>query len=365
VTTLSEIISHIEQFAPPAYQESYDNSGLLTGNPEMDITGALICLDSTEEVIDEAIKNGCNLVIAHHPIIFSGIKKLNGKNYVERTVIKAIRNEIAIYAAHTNLDNIFAGVNNKICSKLGLTNLSILSPGKGLLKKLITFAPAESAEKVRNALFAAGAGAISNYTECSFSMEGSGTFRGNKFSDPVIGEKGIREQVREERIEVIYEKFLEQKLLRSLREAHPYEEVAFDIYQLDNQFQNAGSGMSGVLEKPMKTVQFLEFLKKTMNTGPIRHTKIISENVQKIAVCGGSGSFLINDAIRAGADVFITSDLKYHQFFDAEGKIMIADIGHYESEQFTKDLIYELLKEKFPKFALRLSELNTNPINYF
>lgn len=362
---LSGIIQFLESLAPPSYQESYDNSGLLTGSPEMNITGALICLDSTEIVIDEAIQSGCNLVIAHHPIIFSGIKKLNGKNYIERVIIKAIKNDIAIYAIHTNLDNVYNGVNRMICERLGLMNLKILAPKSGILKKLVTYCPEKETDKIKNALFKAGAGNIGNYDECSFGVKGIGTFRGNEHSNPVVGTRGIRHEEHEVRVEVIFEGHKQSEILHALNSNHPYEEVAYDIYSLDNQYNNVGSGMIGELNEPMDQQTFLTHLKSSMKTSCIRYTSLSKQNILKVAVCGGSGSFLLKEAIKARADVFVTSDFKYHQFFDSEGKIMITDIGHYESEQFTKELIYTHLKQNFSTFALRLSEHNTNPINYF
>ncbi len=330
----------------------------------MEIRGALICLDSTEPIIDEAIATNCNLVIAHHPIVFSGLKKLTGKNYVERTIIKAIRNDIAIYAIHTNLDNVSTGVNQAICNRLGIKNTRILSPKSGILKKLVTYCPEDHSGKVLAALFSAGAGGIGNYDECSFSTNGTGTFRGNESSNPVVGEKGVRHNEPENRIEVIFRDFDQQKILKALRDAHPYEEIAYDVYTLDNQYNLVGSGMIGELEKSLPVKEFLELLKNRMQTGCIRYTHF-AKTVSKVAVCGGSGSFLLGDALKAGADAFVTADFKYHQFFDADEKILVADIGHYESEQFTKELIYSELKGKFTTFALRLSEHNTNPINYF
>ncbi len=362
---LATIIHLLEQLAPLYYQESYDNSGLITGSPEMEITGALICLDSTEEIIDEAIAKGCNLVISHHPIIFSGLKKLNGKNYVERTIIKAIKNDIAIYAIHTNLDNVLAGVNQEICNRIGLVNTSILVPKSGILKKLVTYCPENQVEVIKSALFQAGAGNIGNYDECSFTVTGTGTFRGNADSNPAVGEKGKRHHEPEARIEVVFEIQNQRKIVESLLSAHPYEEVAYDIYSIDNQHKNVGSGMIGELEKALPVEEFLKLVKTRLSTNCIRYTKTSKTSVKKIAVCGGSGSFLLPMALKSGADAFITADFKYHQFFDAEGKLVIADIGHYESEQFTKELIYSFLNGKFTTFALRLSELNTNPINYF
>lgn len=362
---LSTLLSALETWAPPALQESYDNAGLITGHRDMDITGAVICLDSIEAVIDEAIRLGFNLVIAHHPIVFSGIKKLNGKNYVERTLLKAIRNDIAIYAAHTNLDNIQLGVNREICDRLGLLNPRILSPKPGMLKKLVTYVPVAHADQVREALFSAGAGAIGNYDHCSFNLTGTGTFRGNTDSNPVMGIKGELHREQEERIELIFEGFREKQVLQALRNSHPYEEIAWQCFGIDNPNQQIGSGMMGEFSENIDYQIFLNKLKTTFKTGCIRYTTPPERPVRKVAVCGGSGSFLLQEALNQGADAFVTADFKYHQFFDAEGKILIADIGHFESEQFTMDLFYRFLNGKFPKFALRLTEIPTNPVRYF
>ncbi|CAN5616156.1 Nif3-like dinuclear metal center hexameric protein [soil metagenome] len=362
---LSSIIAALEDLAPSSLQESYDNAGLITGHEQQDITGILVCLDSTEAIIDEAIHKGCNLIVAHHPIVFSGIKKLNGKNYVERTIIKAIKNEIAIYAIHTNLDNVMNGVNRKIAETLGLENLKILSPTAGKLKKLVTYVPHAQLEEVRDALFTAGAGTLGNYDQCSFNLEGSGTFRAGVNANPYVGKIGERHTENETRIEVIFEDWKENQILKALKTNHPYEEIAFDIYSLNNSHLQIGAGMIGELNEPISTPDFLNQLKIRMNAQGIRHTKAIQPFIKKVAVCGGSGSFLLKNAIAAGADVFVTSDFKYHQFFDADDKILIADIGHFESEQFTIDLIGAYLREKFTKFAVHLTELNTNPINYY
>ena len=361
---LQEIIQILEQKAPLSLQESYDNSGLITGNKEMEITGALVCLDSIESIIEEAIRLKFNLVIAHHPIVFSGLKKINGKNYVERTIIKAIKHDIAIYAIHTNLDNVYAGVNQKICEKLGLVNTRILS-SKGELKKLVTFAPSSDAAALRNAMFNAGAGRIGNYDECSFSVKGEGSFRAKPGAKPFLGTVGERHIEGEERLEFIIEAHLEQEIVAALKQHHPYEEVAYDVYALSNQYQLTGSGMIGELKESMSVKDFLFTLKSSMLTNCIRYTNNVSSKVSKVAVCGGAGSFLLPAALAENADIFITSDFKYHQFFDADNRIVIADIGHYESEQFTGEIIHDLLKEKFPTFAVRLSEINTNPVNYY
>ncbi len=361
---LREITDCIEAFAPLAYQESYDNAGLICGNKNMDITSALICIDSTEEVIDEAIELGCNLVIAHHPIVFKGLKKFNGANYVERVIIKAIQHNVAIYAAHTNLDNVHNGVNAKIAQKLGLVNCRVLSPQKNILKKLITFCPSDKAENVRKALFEAGAGGIGKYDECSFNSEGFGTFRAGKGTNPFVGEIGKQHKELEQRIETVFPTYLESKVLKALFSSHPYEEVAYDIYNLNNEVNTLGAGMIGELENEVKEEAFLAFVKEKMHAHGIRYTALRNKPIKKVAICGGSGSFLLEVAIKAGADIFISADFKYHQFFDAENRIVIADIGHYESEQYTMELFSDLLKENFNTFALHLSKINTNPINY-
>ncbi|MBK6985500.1 MAG: Nif3-like dinuclear metal center hexameric protein [Bacteroidetes bacterium] len=362
---LKTIITEIEKFAPLAYQESYDNCGLLTGHKEQEVTGAILCLDCIEAVVDEAIQKNCNLIIAHHPIIFSGLKKLNGTNYIERTIIKAIQNNIAIYACHTNLDNVKLGVNKKIADKLGLINQQILSPKKSLLKKLVTFVPATHLEIVRESLFNAGAGNIGNYDSCSFILEGTGSFRGNENSNLFIGEKGKLSLEKETRLELIFETVNEATIISALKQNHPYEEVAYDIYQLENSYQNIGSGMVGELEKPISETEFLENLKSIFKVKVIKHTALTNKRIKKVALCGGSGSFLLKNAINSKSDIYISSDFKYHEFFDAENQILVADIGHYESEQFTTEIFYEIISNKFPTFASYLTETNTNPVNYF
>jgi len=361
---IREIISYLESVAPPIYQESYDNAGLIIGDPEMAITSALITLDVTEAVIDEAIEVGCDLIIAHHPIVFKGIKRLNGSTYVERCVIKAIKNDIAIYAAHTNLDSIIGGVNSKICEKIGLTNLKILSPVKDQLLKLVTFIPDEHLDQVRDALFAAGAGAIGNYDKCSFSAIGTGSFRGGEEANPYVGEIGEFHFEKEIRFETIIPKYLKNNIIKALLKSHPYEEVAYDIYPLENSLQEVGAGMIGELPGAENEIEFLTRLLQIFECKTLRHTYLLGKPIKKVAICGGSGSFLLSAAIAAGVDIFVTADMKYHDFFDAEEKIVVADIGHYESEQFTKELFYEILIKKFPNFALRLSEVKTNPVLY-
>jgi len=362
---ISSIIDVLESFAPPAYQESYDNSGLIIGDATQKCKGILCTLDATEDVIREAIAMGCNLVVAHHPIVFSGLKKINGKNYVERAIIAAIKNEIAIYAIHTNADNILEGVNDAIASKLGLLNRKILSPKKNLLAKLITFVPLDYLAIVRQALFEAGTGNIGNYNEVSFSSEGVGTYTANEKANPFLGEKGKNHEEAERRLEVIFPIHSQRNVIKALKNAHPYEEVAYDIIPLANEYQEVGSGLIGNLSEPLTEIEILVKIKEAFGLKVIKHTPLLGKPVSKIAVCGGSGSFLIKDAIGAGADIYITADVKYHEFFDADNRIVIADIGHWESEQFTVDLLIDILSTKFPTFAVLKSEVNTNSIRYF
>jgi len=361
---IKDITTCIEEIAPLNYAESFDNVGLLIGNYNTQVTGVLVTLDTLENIVDEAIEKKCNLIVSFHPIIFSGLKKLNGSNYVERIVLKAIKNDIAIYAMHTALDNSFQGVNAKICEILGLQNKKILIPQKNTIKKLTTYVPNNNAEEVRLALFNAGAGNIGNYDNCSYNTEGYGTYRGNENSNPTIGKKGILHKEEETFISVIFEKHNEKNILSALFSSHPYEEVAYDIVPLDNFNQEIGMGMIGELKTEKNELDFLNFLKKTMNAKGIKHSKLVGKPIKKVAVLGGSGSFAINNAIAANADIYVTSDIKYHEFYKAENKLIIADIGHYESEQFTKNLLVDILTKKFPNFAIILSNKNTNPIYY-
>ena len=362
---IAEIVQFLETIAHPSLQEGYDNTGLLTGNLQWECTGVLVCLDSTEEIINEAKEKGANLVIAHHPIIFGGLKKINGKNYVERTIISAIKNDIAIYAIHTNLDNVLQGVSGKMAEKLELEKVEILQPKPRQLKKLIVFAPEKDAEKVREAIFAAGAGHIGNYSECSFTSKGTGSFKPEEGANPTDGEFGKRHTGEECKLEFIFPPHSEAAIIQAMKAAHSYEEVAYDVLELSNFVNSIGAGLIGQLKEPVSTDVFLGILKERFNLSVIKYTAFLKKEVQKVAICGGTGSFLTKVAIGAGADVFITGDVKYHEFFDADGKIVLADIGHYESEQFTMDLICELVQEKFINFAVRKTEKITNPVHYW
>jgi dinuclear metal center YbgI/SA1388 family protein len=362
---IKEILAVLDELAPSSYQESYDNAGLITGDSDLACTGVICALDATEEVIMEAKRKGCNLVVAHHPIIFAGLKKITGRNYVERAVIAAIKNDIAIYAIHTNLDNLVTGVNSRMAEKLGLQNRKVLLHKQNNLMKLIVFVPVSDAARVREALFKAGGGSIGKYTECSFTTRGKGTFTPGEGTNPHTGSQGKREETEEEKIEIIFPAYLKEKLIGAMTESHPYEEIAYDIIALNNYFQEVGSGLIGELADPMEITAFLELLKKQFGLSVIRHTPVVSEVIKKVAVCGGAGSFLIKSALSAGADVYVTADVKYHEFFDAENRMMIADVGHWESEQFTIDLLHEVLHSKFTTFAVLKSEVRTNPVHYF
>lgn len=362
---IAAVISFLETIAPLSLQEHYDNAGLITGDPSWECSGIICSLDATEDVVEEAVKKKYNLVIAHHPIIFSGLKKINGKNYVERTIIKAIKNDIAIYAIHTNLDNVIEGVSGRMALLLGLKNTSVLSAKEQVLRKLFTFVPVDKADAVRQAIFDAGAGQIGNYSECSYNSEGFGTFKGNEGTDPYVGEPGQLHREPEIKLEVIFPAHLEKKIVAELKKAHPYEEVAFDIIPVTNQHPGIGAGLVGELENPVSEPVFLEQLKESFNLEVVRHTALRNKEVRKVALCGGAGSFLISKALAAGADFFITGDIKYHEFFDANGRIVVADIGHFESEQFTINLLQEILAQKFPTFAVLKTEVKTNPVHYF
>ncbi|MFY0603458.1 MAG: Nif3-like dinuclear metal center hexameric protein [Flavobacteriaceae bacterium] len=362
--TIREVANYIEELAPLSYAEDFDNVGLLVGNYTTKVSGVLVTLDTLEETVDEAISKNCNLIVSFHPIIFSGLKKLNGNSYVERVVLKAIKNDIAIYATHTALDNSKLGVSAKMCDVLGIENPQILVPKKRIIHKLTTYVPSKNANELKNALFTAGAGNIGNYDRCSFSKEGIGTYRGNHNSNPTLGKKGVMHTEKEVEISVTYERKNEQQILTALQKNHPYEEVAYEIVVTENVHQNIGMGMIGEFSSPMSEKNFFSFVKETMKTNCIRHSASLGKTIKKVAVLGGSGSFAITDAIRSGADAYISADFKYHDFFKAEGKILLMDVGHYESEQFTKNLLVEYLTKKITSFAIILSEKSTNPIYY-
>jgi dinuclear metal center YbgI/SA1388 family protein len=364
--SIADIIRFLESMAPPSYQESYDNAGLLTGSGSWECTGVLTTLDATEEVVMEAVSCRCNLIVTHHPIIFGGLKKITGRNYVERTVIAAIKRDIAIYAIHTNLDNVVAGgVNGRIAQQLGIEGGRPLLPREGTLQKLYCFVPVDHLEAVRAAVFAAGAGQIGNYGECSYAVEGTGTFTGGEGTQPFVGQPGSRHYEKEARLEVILPAHLSRQVVRAMIAAHPYEEVAYDLVPLANTHPGVGSGLIGELPAEMGEKAFLDLVRQAFAVPVIRHTRLTGRPVKRVAVCGGAGSFLISKALAAGANFYITSDVKYHEFFDANDQMVVADIGHFESEQFTVDLLFEVLQKKFRSFAILKSVIKTNPIKYY
>ncbi|PLX13969.1 MAG: Nif3-like dinuclear metal center hexameric protein [Marinilabiliales bacterium] len=361
---IKKLTTELEKIAPLNLQESYDNSGLIIGNPMAEINKALICLDVTPEVINEALSTKCDIIIAHHPIIFKGLKRITGASLVEEVVYKAIKNDIAIYAIHTNLDNVSDGVNSMLAEKLGIKNPSILSAGISRLNKIVTFCPSKNAEDIREAMFSAGAGHIGNYDNCSFNSEGKGSFKALEGTNPYVGKQGKVHFENETRIETVVPDYKTNIVVNALIEAHPYEEVAYDIYPLDNIHKKTGAGMIGKLDKPMSITDYLQLVKKALNIKYLKHNKLINKQVETVAICGGSGSFLIDKAARQKADLYISGDIKYHEFFEHQGIMTIVDAGHYETEQYTKELIHAILTKKFPNFAIRISETNTNPVSF-
>lgn len=361
---IKEIVSALDRFAPLPLQDGFDNAGLQIGLTEAEATGALLCLDVTEAVLDEAIALGCNLVISHHPLIFKGYKSITGKDYVERCILKAIRNDMVLYAAHTNLDNAKGGVNYKIAEKIGLKHLQVLEPKRNSLLKLVTFVPTEQAERVRKALFAAGCGNIGGYDSCSYNLKGEGTFRAGENTHPFCGSIGELHREEEVRIETILPSYKKGEVVRALLSAHPYEEPAFDLYPLENEWTQAGAGIVGELETPETELEFLKRIKMIFEVECVKHNRLTGREIQKVALCGGAGAFLIPQAICSGADIFITGEIKYHDYFGHEDEILLAEIGHYESEQYTKEIFYSIIRDLFPNFALHLSKINTNPIKY-
>lgn len=360
---VADLVSLFEQYAPSLYQESYDNTGLLLGDPQAEVKSVLLSVDVTEALLDEAIAGGDNVVVAHHPLIFSGVKKITPENEIGRCIIKAIRHQIALLAVHTNLDNIAGGVSYRMAAQLGLSGISMLAPLSAHLYKLCVFVPEEASEQVRNALFEAGAGSLGTYDACSFNTTGQGTFRAGEKANPYVGKPGELHREDEVKIEVILPAHLKNRVVQSMRNAHPYEEVAYDLLRLENTNDQVGSGALGCLDSPVSMAALMARIKQVFQVQAIRHSPADKEQVvKKIALCGGSGSHLIPAAKKQGVDVFISADIKYHHFFEADNNMTILDIGHFESEQCTKEIFYEILSEKKCNFAVRLAKTNTNPI---
>lgn len=361
---IKEIVAALERFAPLPLQDGFDNAGLQVGLTEEEVTGALLCLDVTEAVVDEAIALGFNLIVSHHPLLFKPLKRISGRNYIERCVMKALRNGIAIYSAHTNLDNAPHGVNAKIAAKLGLTRLQILAPKEANLLKLVTFVPVAQAEEVREALFAAGCGSIGNYDACSYNVQGEGTFRAGAGTHPFCGKEGELHTEKEIRVETVLPSFKRNQAIAALLEAHPYEEPAYDVYALQNEWQQAGSGIVGELPEEESEIDFLQRLKRTFEVGCVKHGRLTGKTIRKVALCGGAGAFLLPNALQAQADVYITGEMHYHDYFDYETLMLVAEIGHYESEQYTKELFYDFFTQQYPSMKVQITTINTNPIQY-
>ncbi len=362
---LHQIIQLIENFAPKSYQESYDNSGLLVGEMSSEINGALLCLDITEEIIDEAVERNCNLIISHHPLVFKAIKRFSKDTYINRCLHKAIKNDIALYCCHTNIDSVRGGVSFKIAERLNLKNPKVLSPIQNDFVKLVVFAPVENYVEVADAMCEMGGGAIGNYDNCSFACDGIGTFRGNTASNPAIGNVGEITSVNERRIEVIIPRHKVVAAMQKVRSVHPYEEVGYDVYPLINSNPDVGLGVVGTLEKPMSTTDFLSFVAQRLDCKVIRHSQIIKNEISKVALCGGSGSEFVSKAISQKADIYLTADFKYHDFFVEKNLITIADIGHFEGEKYTLGIFYDIISKKMPNFAIHCTNKEQNPINYF
>ena len=361
---IKEIINALETFAPLPLQDGFDNAGLQVGLTDAEAAGALLCLDVTEAVVDEAIALGCNLIVSHHPLIFRGYKSITGRDYVERCIMKAIKNDIVIFSMHTNLDNAPQGVNWKMAEKIGLTGLEILEPKDNMLLKLVTFVPTEKADEVRRALFDAGCGCIGNYDSCSYNLEGKGTFRAQESCRPYCGKIGEFHIEKETRIETVVPTFRKNEVLKVLLAVHPYEEPAYDFYPLQNSWNQAGSGLVGELEEAETESEFLSRIKKIFEVGCVKHSRMNGRLIRRVALCGGAGAFLLPKATGAHADVFITGEVKYHDYFSYENNILIAEIGHYESEQYTKEILYSIIREKFPTLEVNMTRVNTNPVKY-
>lgn len=363
-TTVKEIANALEKFAPLPLQDGFDNAGLQIGLTDAEITGVLLCLDVTEEVIDEAVALGYNLIISHHPLLFRPLKRITGCNYVERCVIKALSNGIAIYSAHTNLDNAQGGVNYHIAEKLGLKSVKILVPKENSLLKLVTYVPKAHAAEVRSALFSVGCGSIGNYDSCSYNIEGTGTFRANEQCNPFCGEIGELHNEPEVRIETVLPSYIKNRVVSALLKVHPYEEPAYDIFPMLNDWQSAGSGIIGELEKECDEVEFLLKIKSVFATDSIMHTPVRGKKIKRVALCGGAGGSFAGAALALGADLYLTGEARYHELFDNTDRMMYAIIGHYESEQYTTEILHRIVKSSFPKIPIATTTVCTNPIRH-
>ncbi len=361
---IEAIVKHLEQMAPPYLKEEYDNVGLHTGTLQQETDGVLITLDVDERIVDEAIELNCGLIITHHPLVFGSLKRITGRTMQERCLIKAIRNDIAIYAIHTNIDNAALGLNHALATLLGVNNPNVLLPGVNKMSKVVTFCPPDHSDRVMAAMSAAGAGHIGNYDMCSFQTEGRGTFRALEGANPYVGELDALHGETELRIEMITPSAIVPHVVEAMKKSHPYEEVAYDVIPLSNPDLTTGSGAFGEISKPIGEEEFIQMVKEKLNVPVVRHTEHLARPINRLGVCGGSGAFLIQHAIDRKLDVLVTADVKYHQFGEASGKILLIDAGHYETEILVTSMIRDEIRKKFPTFACHITKRNTNPIRY-
>ena len=363
--TISEFIRQLSTKIRFSYAEDFDNVGLLCGRPEQELRGVLVCHDALESVVQEAIEKGCNCIVAFHPIIFSGLKSITGKSYVERAVMLALENKIAIIAVHTAWDNDFYGVNHGIAKALGLRHLQVLIPKKDALSQLRFFVPVEAAEQVRSAIFATGAGTIGQYADCSFNIHGTGTFLPLEKASPAYGEVGTWEQVSEMEVQILVENWQLPAAIQAMKDAHPYEEVAYYVTSLRNENHHAGLGQFGLLDEEMSAQEFLSECRAVFDVPVIRTSSHFTGRIRKVAVLGGSGASGISAAKKLGCDAYVSSDFKYHDFFQGDENFLLADVGHFESERFVSQQLADVISNILPTFAVLKSETKTNPVNYF
>lgn len=364
IMKILDVIKYLDQLIPAGYQESYDNCGLQVGDTSAEITGALISLDLTEAVVDEAVETRSNLIVTHHPFIFGGLKHIDADSPAGRIIYKLIRNGIAVYSAHTSLDKLSNGVSAQLAKRLGLCNLRILAPDSDSLKQLVVYCPKEQSQQLKDALYAAGAGNIGNYRHCSYSVNGTGTFEPLQGANPFVGTVGSETYTSEERIEMVYPKAFENKIVSALKANHPYETPAYSLIPLSNANPDVGLGIVGELPEDVEIETFIETVKQTVGIPVVRHSELCRKKVRTVALCGGAGAEFIGTAVAQNADIYLTSDIKYHDFQKATGHIVLADIGHYESEQFAKEFFYDKLSEKFRIFAIRIAKTETNFVGY-
>jgi dinuclear metal center YbgI/SA1388 family protein len=361
------IIKIIEDWAPKSIAWEKDNVGLQVGSLRREVKNILLCLDVNEKVIDEASKKNCNLIISHHPLLFRSLKKIDiERDQKSKILEKLIKKDITLYSAHTNLDFTKDGVSFQLADKLGLSNQRFLLNKSSNLNKLIVFVPVDNADKVAEAMHSAGAGIIGEYSHCSFRTIGMGTFKGSNKSKPSMGVKGKLNKVSEVKIEVLVNSFDLHKVISSMKKIHPYEEVAFDVYPMVNENFNYGMGVIGDLKKELTAKEFLTYVSKSLRINNFRFNKGSKFRIKKVAVCGGSGSDLLETAIKSKADAFVTADVKYHTFQDAEDEILLIDAGHYETEIHSlnaiKNRIENSLKDKVKVYKFSGT---TNPIVFY